>query len=94
MPTPNPDTHCTSCGEVLSIYRHCWRCHWPPMDSAQDAVTKTTTVAAKPHHIPCGQCGACYANESCGLLQPQPIDHAKLKVHAPAIVHARPQDLV
>lgn len=26
MPTPNPDTHCTSCGEVLSIYDHCWKC--------------------------------------------------------------------
>ena len=25
---------------------------------------------------------------------PQLIDHAKLRVHAPAIVHARPQDLV
>jgi hypothetical protein len=35
-PALNPDTHCTSCGEVLSIYHHCWRCHWPPMDPKQD----------------------------------------------------------
>jgi hypothetical protein len=42
--TPNPDTHCTSCGEVLSIYSHCWKCHWPPMDPKQDAITQTTTV--------------------------------------------------
>jgi hypothetical protein len=33
---PNPDTHCTSCGEVLSEYHHCWQCHWPPMDPKQD----------------------------------------------------------
>jgi hypothetical protein len=64
----NPDTHCLDCGEVLSIYSHCWRCHWPPMDPKQDAITQTTTVAAKPHHIPCGQCGACYANEQCARL--------------------------
>jgi hypothetical protein len=32
MPTvSNPDTHCTSCGEVLSIYSHYWKCHWSPM---------------------------------------------------------------
>jgi hypothetical protein len=42
--TPNPETHCTSCGEVLSIFYHCWRCHWPPMDPAQDAIPQTTTV--------------------------------------------------
>jgi hypothetical protein len=44
--TPNPDTHCTSCGEVLSIYSHCWKCQYPPMDPAQDAITQTTTVTA------------------------------------------------
>jgi hypothetical protein len=35
--TPNPGTHCTSCGEVLSIYGHCWQCEYPPMDPKQDA---------------------------------------------------------
>jgi hypothetical protein len=34
---PNPDTHCTRCGEVLSEYHHCWQCHYPPMDPKQDA---------------------------------------------------------
>jgi hypothetical protein len=34
--TPNPDTHCLSCGEVLSIYGHCWQHEYPPMDPAQD----------------------------------------------------------
>jgi hypothetical protein len=52
MPTqPNPDTHCTSCGEVLSLYHHCWSCDYPPMDPAQDAITQTTMVyPAQPTH--------------------------------------------
>lgn len=37
QPTLNPDTHCTSCGEPLSEYDHCWQCHYPPMDPKQDA---------------------------------------------------------
>jgi hypothetical protein len=43
----NPDTHCLDCGEVLSEYGHCWQCHWPPMDPAQDAITQTTTVTTE-----------------------------------------------
>ena len=31
------DTHCLNCGEVLSQFGHCWQCHYPPMDPAQDA---------------------------------------------------------
>ena len=63
MPTsPNPETRCPDCGELLSLYGHCWQHHYPPMDPAQDKA--------------------------------QLIDHAKLRAHAPAIVHARPQDLV
>ena len=47
MPTqPNPETHCTSCGEVLSIYHHCWRCHYPPMDSAQDSIMHEAPACA------------------------------------------------
>jgi hypothetical protein len=42
---PNPDTHCTSCGEVLSEYHHCWQCYWPPMDPAQDAITQPQAAA-------------------------------------------------
>jgi hypothetical protein len=43
MPTtPNPDTHCTTCGEPLSEFDHCWQHHYPPMDPAQD----------KPHTSP------------------------------------------
>lgn len=39
MPQPvNPDTHCPSCGEVLSAYGHCWQHHYPPMDPSQDSV--------------------------------------------------------
>jgi hypothetical protein len=69
MPTiPNPDTYCTSCGEVLSIYGHCWKCQYPPMDPKQDAKPPESAQRLKPHHIPCGQCGACLAHESCGLL--------------------------
>jgi hypothetical protein len=38
MPTtPNPETHCTTCGEPLSTYGHCWQHHYPPMDPKQDA---------------------------------------------------------
>jgi hypothetical protein len=40
----NPETHCGECGEFLSSYGHCWQCHLPPMDPAQDAITQTTTV--------------------------------------------------
>jgi hypothetical protein len=61
MPTtPNPDTHCTSFSEVLSLYSHCWKCQYPPMDPKQDKpacsgqcatcpcqpITQTTTVTA------------------------------------------------
>lgn len=46
----NPDTHCQACGEVLSEYGHCWQCHWPPMDPAQDK-------APAPYCN--GQCGIC-----------------------------------
>lgn len=68
MPTPNPETHCPTCGEPLSEFHHCWQCHYPPMDPKQDAA-QATTVGTKPHHIPCGECGACYTNEACGRLQ-------------------------
>lgn len=50
QPTLNPDTHCTSCGEPLSEYDHCWQCHYPPMDPKQDA-------APAPYCN--GQCGVC-----------------------------------
>jgi hypothetical protein len=47
----NPDTHCLDCGEVLSEFLHCWQCHWPPMDPAQDK--------AAPQPYCNGQCGIC-----------------------------------
>jgi hypothetical protein len=45
MPTnPNPDTHCTTCGEILSVYGHCWQHDYPPMDPKQDVPTKRLSV--------------------------------------------------
>jgi hypothetical protein len=36
MAKPNPDTHCTTCGEPLSLFGHCWQHDYPPMDPKQD----------------------------------------------------------
>jgi hypothetical protein len=43
--TPNPETHCTTCGEPLSLFGHCWQHDYPPMDPAQDAITQTTIAS-------------------------------------------------
>ena len=52
MPTsPNPETHCTSCGELLSIYGHCWQHDWPPMDPREDAAVSPGEVAEYLHLI-------------------------------------------
>jgi len=48
MPTtPNPDTHCETCGEPLSIHGHCWQHHYPPMDPKQDVKSSPTTETTK-----------------------------------------------
>jgi hypothetical protein len=39
-----PDTHCTTCGELLSLFGHCRQHDYPPMDPKQDAITQTTIV--------------------------------------------------
>jgi len=45
MPQPlNPDTHCTACGEPLSVFGHCWQHDYPPMDPKQDAEPSLQTV--------------------------------------------------
>jgi hypothetical protein len=43
--TPNPETHCTTCGEPLSLFGHCWQHDYPPMEPAQDAITQTTIAS-------------------------------------------------
>jgi hypothetical protein len=36
IPNTVPISIAFSCGEVLSLYGHCWNCHHPPMDLKQD----------------------------------------------------------
>jgi hypothetical protein len=42
---PNPDTHCITCGEPLSIFYHCWQHDYPPMDPRDDAAVSSGEVA-------------------------------------------------
>jgi hypothetical protein len=46
---PNPDTHCITCGEPLSIFYHCWQHHYPPMDPAQDSTPLQLTTYNSQH---------------------------------------------
>jgi hypothetical protein len=40
--TLNPNTHCTTCGELLSPYGHCWQHQYPPMDPTPITLIKLT----------------------------------------------------